>query len=129
MVIVHIDKAHTFLCIHSGIDWFQEKQLFTPLQIMRPFLKMLKSSGYNVSEVTYRGIWRALRITNNNSTVVFIPLVCPQCFPRYADAGKITKEWERDHYLRCHRCEKIWKEEAFELVDPKTPHKRLQEFL
>jgi hypothetical protein len=128
-IIVKPEKAHVFICIQSNVDWYSEDQLYSGGQIWRPLMRMLKNSNWILSDEAYKGgFWRVLRLSNKNTNILFVPVVCPFCFPKYSDAGLITKEWERDHYLRCDRCDKIWKEEAFELVVGTKPHIPLTEF-
>lgn len=130
-IIVHADKSNSFLCIQSSHEKFIEGQLYSREQIMRPLLNMLKRGSWILSEQEYNSIWHALKITNNNLTLLFIPIICSKCFPKFDDDIPIQKHWEKhndDNWLICRRCEDVWKEEAFGLIVGTIPHKRLNTF-
>jgi predicted Zn-ribbon and HTH transcriptional regulator len=128
-IIVHADKSNSFLCIKSFHDKFIEGQLYSRDQIMRPLLNMLKRSSWIVSEEEYKDIHHVLKISNNNMTLLFVPIVCHKCFPKFDDDIPIVRNWELDEkWLLCKRCENTWYEESYEFVVGTIPHKRLNTF-
>ena len=123
---MHAHQAHVFLCIRSSIGQYSEAQLYTKQQIFNPLLKLLKNSNWVIGEEIYAGIWKLLRITNKNLNILFVPIVCIKCFPKFDDDIAIMKD--SPGILACTRCKSIWVEEAYKLVVGTKPHIPLGEF-
>ncbi|KKN86512.1 hypothetical protein LCGC14_0266880 [marine sediment metagenome] len=127
--IVHVDKSNSFLCIKSFHDKFLEGHIYSRDQIMRSLLNMCKRSNWIVSEEEYKSFYHIFKITNNNMTLLFIPIVCSKCFPKYDDDIPIQKSWDDpDKWLMCRRCEHSWYEESYEYIVGTIPHRKLNTF-
>ncbi len=123
------NKSNTFLCIKSINDYFTEGQLYSRRQIINALLKLIINSDWIISQEQYRALWKVLKISNKNSTILFIPIFCTKCHPKFDDDIPIQPYYKKnDKFLTCRRCESIWDEEAFKMVLGTPPHLKLTNF-
>jgi hypothetical protein len=128
-IIVHPVKSNSFLCIKSIHHRFTEGQLYNRDQIMRELMRLIKSGTWIISEVTHHAIWWTLKLTNNTITILFIPIICPNCSDKFDDIVPIQKSFDLPETLICRRCETFWKEEVFSLIQGSIKPKKMSEFI